>query len=64
MIGALGEWQTEIQSLFDSYHNPDGTDKNNVKTGRYLYPIPLNQLNVTPGLYKQMRDIKYIIKQS
>ena len=48
-----GEWQTEIQSLFDSYHNPDGTDKNNVKTGRYLYPIPLNQLNVTPGLYKQ-----------
>ena len=45
-----GEWQTEIQSLFDSYHNPDGTDKNNVKTGRYLYPIPLNQLNVTPGL--------------
>lgn len=48
-----GEWQSKIKEMFDSYNNPDGIDKNNVKDGRYLYPIPLNQLNVTPGLYKQ-----------
>lgn len=48
-----GEWQTAIRHKFDSYNNPDGARQENVKDGRYLYPIPLNQLNVTPGLYKQ-----------
>ena len=47
------DWQNAITSKFDRYNNPDGTDKNNVKEGRYLYPIPLNQMNVKPGLYKQ-----------
>ncbi|WP_342384147.1 RagB/SusD family nutrient uptake outer membrane protein [Bacteroides ovatus] len=47
------EWQSAITGMFDSYNNPQATDKNNVKNGRYLYPIPLNQMNVKPGLYKQ-----------
>lgn len=47
------EWQSAIIGMFDSYNNPQATDKNNVKNGRYLYPIPLNQMNVKPGLYKQ-----------
>jgi len=48
-----GEWQTDIQKKFDRYNNPEGTDKSNIKDGRYLYPIPLTQMNVTPGLYNQ-----------
>ncbi len=47
------EWQSAITSMFDRYNNPDGTDKSDVKNGRYLYPIPLNQMNVKPGFYKQ-----------
>lgn len=47
------EWKSAITNMFDSYNNPDGTDKNDLKDGRYLYPIPLNQLNAKPGLYKQ-----------
>jgi len=50
------DWQSAITSMFDRYNNPDGTDKNDVKNGRYLYPIPLNQLNAKPGLYKQNDD--------
>ncbi|MDR0575885.1 MAG: RagB/SusD family nutrient uptake outer membrane protein [Tannerella sp.] len=47
------QWQSAITSMFDRYNNPDGTDKNNVKNGRHLYPIPLNQMNVKPGFYQQ-----------
>lgn len=47
------EWQSAITSMFDRYNNPDGTDKSNVKEGRYLYPIPMNQMNVKPGFYNQ-----------
>jgi len=50
------DWQSAITGMFDSYNNPDGTDKNDVKNGRYLYPIPLNQLNAKPGLYQQNED--------
>lgn len=48
-----GTWKTDTEEMFNRYNNPEGTNKENVKEGRYLYPIPLNQLNVTPGLYKQ-----------
>lgn len=51
-----GTWKQDICDMFDRYHNPDGMDKANVKDGYYLYPIPLNQINVTPGLYKQNAD--------
>lgn len=47
------EWQSAITNMFDRYNNPDGIDKSNVKNGRYLYAIPLNQLNVKPGFYTQ-----------
>ncbi|MDH6344251.1 hypothetical protein M2480_003060 [Parabacteroides sp. PFB2-12] len=48
-----GEWQTAIVDKFNRYNNQEGTDVNNVKNGRYLYPIPMNQINVNPGLYTQ-----------
>jgi len=47
------EWKSAIESMFDRYNNPEGADKANVKDGRYLYPIPMNQINVKPGLYDQ-----------
>jgi hypothetical protein len=47
------EWKQAIVDMFDRYDNPAGTDVNNVKDGRYLYPIPRNQMNINPGLYKQ-----------
>lgn len=47
------EWQTAIKNMYDRYNNPNGVDKNNVKDGRYLYAIPRNQMNVSPGLYQQ-----------
>ena len=49
------EWQGAIKSKFTRY-NSQYTDISNVKEGRYLYPIPLNQLNVVPGLYNQNSD--------
>jgi len=47
------EWQSAITSMFDRYNNPEGTNNSNVQGGRYLYPIPLAQLNVKPGFYTQ-----------
>lgn len=47
------DWQTAVTSKFDRYNNPEGTDKSNVKDGRYLCPIPMNQMNVKPGFYQQ-----------
>jgi len=47
------EWQSAITEKFDRYNNPDGTDVADVKSGRYLYPIPLEQINVKPGFYTQ-----------
>lgn len=48
-----GTWKSDTEAMFGRYNNPTGTGKDNLKEGRYLYPIPLNQMNVTPGLYKQ-----------
>lgn len=47
------EWKSAIEDMFDRYNTPDGIDKANVKEGRYLFPIPMNQMNVKPGLYNQ-----------
>lgn len=47
------EWQQTIINMFHAYNNPSGSEDANVKNGRYLYPIPMNQINVKPGLYKQ-----------
>lgn len=47
------EWKPAIENMFERYNNPDGTDKANLKEGRYLYPIPMNQMNVKPGFYIQ-----------
>lgn len=48
-----GTWKSDTEAMFDRYNNPTGTSRDNLKEGRYLYPIPLNQMNVTPGLYRQ-----------
>ncbi|HTN36343.1 MAG TPA: RagB/SusD family nutrient uptake outer membrane protein, partial [Arachidicoccus sp.] len=47
------EWKTATDAKFDRYNNPEGADKSNVKDGRYLYPIPLSQMEVKPGFYTQ-----------
>ena len=48
-----GTWQKDIQNMFDRYNNPVGTNKELVSEGRYLCPIPTNQINIVPGLYEQ-----------
>ncbi len=48
-----GEWKQDIIDMFNRYGNPEGTSTADVTDGRYLYPIPQNQMNITPGLYKQ-----------
>lgn len=48
-----GTWMQDIQEKILRYNTPDGTSLDYVMPGRYLYPIPLNQMNITPGLYKQ-----------
>lgn len=47
------EWKSATITKFNRYNNPDGTDVANVKDGRYLYPIPLAQMQVKPGFYTQ-----------
>lgn len=47
------EWQQTIINMFHAYSNPPGSEDANVKDGRYLFPIPMNQMNVKPGLYQQ-----------
>jgi len=47
------EWKSATIAKFNRYNNPDGTDVANVKDGRYLYPIPLAQMQVKPGFYTQ-----------
>lgn len=47
------EWKSATITKFNRYNNPDGTDISNVKDGRYLYPIPLSQMQVKPGFYTQ-----------
>jgi len=49
------DWKKAIDDKFDSYNTSD-VDKNNIKDGRYLYPIPQSQMQVQPGLYVQNPD--------
>ncbi|HEY5591835.1 MAG TPA: RagB/SusD family nutrient uptake outer membrane protein, partial [Paludibacter sp.] len=49
------DWKKAIGDKFDSYNTSD-VDKNNIKDGRYLYPIPQSQMQVQPGLYVQNPD--------
>lgn len=46
-----GTWKSDTEAMFDRYNFSEL--KANLKDGRYLYPIPMNQMNVTPGLYEQ-----------
>lgn len=48
-----GTWKEDAVNKFARYNNPSGTSASNVADGRYLYPIPQNQMNITPGLYQQ-----------
>lgn len=51
-------WKQTISDRFDAYNNPTGSEKANIKDGRYLFPIPMNQINVKPGLYDQNEGYK------
>lgn len=48
-----GTWKQDIINKFNSYNNPVGTDVSSVADGRYVYPIPSNQMSIKPGLYNQ-----------
>ncbi len=48
-----GTWQEDTRALFARHNNPEGTDVSNLRDGRHYYAIPINQMNITPGLYKQ-----------
>lgn len=48
-----GTWKEDILNKFARYSNPSGTSTSDVADGRYLYPIPANQMAITPGLYQQ-----------
>ncbi len=47
------EWKQATLSKFKRYNNPEGTAVGNVADGRYLYPIPMSQMDAIPGLYTQ-----------
>lgn len=51
-----GTWKSDTEAKFDRYNYPEL--KANLKDGCYLYPIPRNQMNVTPGLYEQNEGYK------
>lgn len=46
-----GTWKSDTEEKFDRYNFSEL--KTYLKDGRHIYPIPMNQLNVTPGLYEQ-----------
>lgn len=49
------EWKSAITYKFQSYNTTD-VDVTNLKDGRYLCPIPYNQMIIQPGLYNQNQD--------
>lgn len=51
-----GDWKKNVVDKFNRYNNPAGTKVDDVKDGRYLYPIPKSAMITTPGLYKQNTD--------
>ena len=46
-----GTCKSDTEEKFDRYNFQEL--KTYLKDGRQIYPIPMNQLNVTPGLYEQ-----------
>ena len=53
------EWEACTRAHYARYTDVDGgagVAVENIKTGRYLSPIPQNQLNAVPGLYQQNPD--------
>lgn len=52
-----GTWKSDTEAMFERYKFPEL--KANLKEGCYIYPIPMNQMNVTPGLYEQNEAYKY-----
>lgn len=48
-----GEWDDKIRSKIERYNTPEGTSLANIKEGRHLYPIPMQQMNIKPGFYNQ-----------
>ncbi len=52
------EWEECTRAHYARYAatHGEGVSESNIKTGRYLCPIPQNQLNAVPGLYTQNPD--------
>jgi len=48
-----GTWRENTLAKFARYNNPQGFSAGDVSEGRYLYPIPANQMNISPGTYTQ-----------
>ncbi|HAT62593.1 MAG TPA: RagB/SusD family nutrient uptake outer membrane protein [Prevotella sp.] len=48
-----GTWKQNTIDKFNRYNNPVGTAISDVSDGRYIYPIPENQMNIKPGTYVQ-----------
>lgn len=48
-----GTWKQKTMDKFNRYNNPVGTSISDVRDGRYIYPIPQNQMNIKPGTYVQ-----------
>lgn len=51
-----GTWKQNTIDKFNRYNNPSGTSQSDIRDGRYLYPIPENQMNIRPGTYTQNPD--------
>lgn len=52
----LGNWYQTTLNQLHSYNDPAGTDASNIKQGKYLCPIPSNQMQIKPGTYTQNAD--------
>ena len=53
------EWEAQTRAHYARYTEVDGgagVAVDNIKPGRYLSPIPQNQMNAVPGLLKQNPD--------
>ena len=53
-----GDWMETTVAKLSTYQNQGWTNisTGNVKAGRYLLPIPMQETNATPGLYTQNPD--------
>lgn len=55
-----GEWKETTIAKYDRYkiegEYRQGVSTANIKDGKYLLPIPLNEIDTVPGLYEQNQD--------